>query len=115
MSQALKQAWWAPLVGLLILAQLALAVISGTGSEDGESKMVGVIICLGGALLLAAGLWRRPQARGLSNALIVVGALMAAFWFWTLVLPVVAIIVIIGVVTSEMQARGRAADARHAA
>ena len=109
MSDALKQAWWAPVAGLLVLAQLALAVSFGFGGEDGESTVVSIAIALVGALVLAAGLWKRPEARGLGNALIIVGAVLAAFWFWTLVLPVVAIIVAVGVVTSEMWSPARAA------
>lgn len=111
MSQVLKQAWWAPVTGLLVLAQLVLAVAAGTGNEDDEGDVVfWVAVALVGALVLAAGLWKRPQARGLGNALIIVGAVLAALFFWTLVLPVVAIIVVVGVVTSEVRSPARAAE-----
>ena len=108
MSQVLKQAWWAPLACLLALALFAFAFVIGfSNGEDDETAdvVVGVILSLAGAFALAAGLWKRPQARGLGNALIILGAVLAAFWFWTVVLPVVAIVVAVGVVTSELHSR----------
>jgi hypothetical protein len=92
--------------------QLALAVAFSIESDDAEEAVAGAAISLSGALLLAAGLWKRPQARKLGSALIVVGAAFAAFWFWTLVLPIVAIIVVIGVVVSEVRSPERAAGAQ---
>ena len=108
MSQVLKQAWWAPLACLLALALFAFAFVIGfSNGEDDETAdvVVGVVLSLAGAFALAAGLWKRPQARGLGNALIILGAVLAAFWFWTVVLPVAAVIVVIGVVTSELRSR----------
>ena len=106
MSQVIKQAWWAPLACLLALALFAFAFVIGfSDGEDDETSdvIVGVILALAGAFTLAAGLWKRPQARGVGNALIVVGCVLAAFWFWTVVLPVAAIIVVVGVVISEFR------------
>ena len=110
MKNALRQEWWAPLAGLLALVLLAFAVAIGVSDgEDNttEERVVGVILSLAGAFALAAGLWKRPQARRLGNALIVVGCVLAAFWFWTVVLPVVAIIVIVGLVLSEKRSPSR--------
>ncbi|HUF85339.1 MAG TPA: hypothetical protein VMQ81_12200 [Acidimicrobiia bacterium] len=109
MSDALKQAWWAPVAGLLVLGQLAMAFLFGW-SEDTESTIVGIAIALTGAIVLGAGLWKRPQARGLGNVLILVGAGFAAFWFWTLFMPILAIIVAVGLVTSEVRSRAPAAE-----
>jgi membrane protease YdiL (CAAX protease family) len=109
--QALKQAWWAPVAGLLVLAQLLLTVSFAVGGNDADEAIVGVTIALGGALLLAAGLWRRPTARGLGNALIILGAALAAFFFWSLVMPFGAIIVVVGVATSELRSPAPAAQA----
>lgn len=111
MLQALKQTWWAPLAGLLVLVQLVLAVAIPFGDDDAETMLVATTIALVGALVLATGLWKRPRARGLGNALIVVGTVFAAFWFWTLVLPAAAIIVVIGLVTSEVRSPARTAEA----
>ena len=114
MAQALRQAWWAPLAGLLALALFAFAFVIGiSNSEDDgtEAVVVGVVLCLAGAFVLAAGLWKRPQSRGLGNALIVVGCLLAALWFWTVILPVAAIVVVVGLLTTELRSR-RAAEAR---
>jgi hypothetical protein len=115
MSQVLRQAWWAPLAGLLALALFAFAFVIGlSDGEDDETAdvIVGVILCLAGAFVLAAGLWKRPQSRGVGNALIIVGCVLAAFWFWTVVLPVVAIIVVVGVISSEVRSRARPAEAQ---
>ncbi len=108
MSQALKQAWWAPLAALLALALLALAVAIGVSNseDDGTAAVViGVALCLAGAFALGAGLLKRPQSRALGNALIVVGCALAVFWFWTVVLPIAGIIVFVGVVVSELRSR----------
>jgi hypothetical protein len=106
MSQVLRQAWWAPVAGLLALALFAFAFVIGfsQGEDDETSDVVaGVIIALAGAFVLATGLWKRPQARGVGNALIVLGCVLAAFWFWTVVLPVAAVVVLIGLVISEVR------------
>jgi hypothetical protein len=108
MSQVLRQAWWAPLAGLLALALFAFAFVIGiSNSEDDgtEAVIVGVVLCLAGAFALAAGLWKRPQARGLGNALIVVGCLLAVFWFWSVILPIAGIVVLLGLVGSELRPR----------
>ena len=112
MSQVLRQAWWAPLAGLLALALLAFAVVIGVSNseDDGTTAVVvGVALCLAGAFALAAGLWKRPHARSLGNVLIVVGCLLAVFWFWTLWLPIAGIIVLVGLVSSEVRDRTRPA------
>ncbi len=114
MSQVLRQAWWAPLAGLLALALLAFAVVIVSNSEDDgtEDVVVGVALCLAGAFALAAGLWKRPHARSLGNVLIVVGCVLAVFWFWTLLLPIAGIVVLVGLVSSEVRDRTRPAEAQ---
>ena len=108
MLQVLRQAWWAPIAGLLSLALLLFAIAIGLshGEDDKtEDTIVGVILCLAGAFTLAAGLWKRPQARGLGNALIIAGCVLAALWFWTLVLPIAAIVVLVGLAVTEVRAK----------
>lgn len=107
MSQVLRQAWWAPIAALLVVPQLVIA--ANSGSERGESWVAGLVIGLVGAAILAAGLWKRLHARGLGNLLIVVGSLFGAFWFWTGYTPVMALIVIIGVIVTEVRSPASAA------
>ncbi len=110
MLQALEQAWWAPLAGLLVIAQLALAVAfllaDGTSNIlDLETTAAGTTLSLGGAAALAVGLWRRPRERALGDGLIIVGAVLAAIWLWAVVLTPIAIAVIVGVVLSRVRTR----------
>ncbi len=115
MMQILKQAWWAPLAGVLLLAQLgvALAFLFGEGTSnllDAESTAAGVSLSLGGACALAVGLSSRLRARGLGNALVIVGAALAAIWFWIIFMTPVAIVVIVGVLISQMRSAAPAAE-----
>jgi peptidoglycan/LPS O-acetylase OafA/YrhL len=111
MSLALRQAWWAPVAGLLALALFVFAFVIGFSDGDDDETadvIVGVVLALAGAFALAAGLWKRPQARALGNALVILGCVLAAFWFWTLLLPIAAIVVVVGVVSSELRSPGTA-------
>jgi len=69
---------------------------------------------LGGAAALVVGLWRRPCERGLGDALIIVGAALAAIWFWTVVMTPIAMVVIVGVLFDRVRARSRSAEAQEA-
>ncbi|MBA3404875.1 MAG: hypothetical protein H0U13_09370 [Gemmatimonadaceae bacterium] len=117
--QPLKQAWWAPLAGVLALAQLwvALAFLYGEGTSnllDAESTAAGATLAFGGAAALATGLWSRPHVRGLGNALVIVGAALGAIWFWTVVMTPIAIVVIVGVVVSQVRSPAPAAETHNA-
>ena len=106
--QTLKQAWWAPLVAVLVVAELlvAQAFLIGDGTSNilnAESTAAGATLALGGAAALVAGLWVRPKARGLGNTLIIAGAVLAAIWVWTVVMAPIAIVVIVGVVFSQLR------------
>lgn len=106
--QTLKQAWWSPFAGVLTIAQLwvALAFFYGDGTSnllDAESTVAGAMLALGGAAALATRLWIRPQARWVGNALITIGAGLGAIWFWTVVMTPIAIVVIVGVVVSQVR------------
>lgn len=101
MIGSLKQAWLAPLAGLLVLIQLVLAVALIAGYDEAGNRAIALLVALVSAGSLAAGLWKRPHERQVGNVLIVVGALFNAYWFWTLVLPVLAIFVVVGVVIGE--------------
>jgi hypothetical protein len=101
---ALKQAWWAPLAGVLLVIQLVLAVALVLGYEDAGDALLGVIVALVAAGALASGLWTRLQAHRVGSALIVVGAILNFYWFWALAPPALAIVVVVGVVVSEFRA-----------
>lgn len=115
MSKALSQAWWAPLAGLLAITQLwiALVFLVGAGTSnilDWESTAAGVMLTVASAVALVAGLWKRPLKRGLGNTLIIAGASLATIWFWTVVVTPIAIVVIIGVVVSQVRTSSRVAE-----
>ncbi|MBA2725502.1 MAG: hypothetical protein H0U53_05890 [Actinobacteria bacterium] len=114
-NQILRQAWWVPFAGVLAVAQLwvALAFWYGDGTSnilDAESTAAGISLGVGGAAALAAGLWIRPQRRSMGDALITVGALLGAIWFWTVVMTPIAIAVIVGVVVSYVRSPAPATD-----
>lgn len=114
-NQVLRQAWWVPLAGVLAVAQLwvALAFVYGDGTSnilDAETTAAGISLGVGGAAALAAGLWIRPQGRSTGDVLIIVGALLGAIWFWTVVMTPIAIAVIVGVVISYVRLPAPAAD-----
>ncbi|HYI46007.1 MAG TPA: hypothetical protein VE174_11185 [Actinomycetota bacterium] len=108
MLRALRQAWWAPFAIVLALAQLwvGLAFFYGEGTSnllDAESTAAGASLAFGGAVALAAGIWIRPRARWVGSVLITVGATLGAIWFWTVVMTPIAIVVIVGVVVSQVR------------
>lgn len=115
MNEVLRQAWWAPLAGLLVVLEvwIALVFLLGDGTSnilDWESTVAGATLATAGASALVAGLWKRPTGRGVGNALILVGAALAAIWFWTVVTTPIAIVVIIGVVISQVSTSARVAE-----
>ena len=83
--------------GLLALASVVLGLVIGLGDDwdsNGE-RVLWFVFTLGGAALLAAGLWyalRRPSMA--ATAMIVVGALMCGFaTFWSVLMPLAAVAV----------------------
>ncbi len=83
--------------GLLALATAVLGLAIGFGDDwdsNGE-RAFWFVFTLGGAALLAAGLWyamREPSMT--AAALIVVGALVCGFIvFWSIVIPIAALAV----------------------
>jgi hypothetical protein len=96
----LRQAWWAPIAGLLGLIQVVLGVLFGFTGDDAETRIVSALLLFAGAAFLAFGLLLRPDHRATGNILLLIGCVLAAFWFWTLFLPLLALILAAGVVTS---------------
>ena len=105
------------MAGLLAITQLwiTLVFLIGAGTSnilDWESTAAGITLTVASAISLVAGLWKRPLKRGLGNTLIIVGAALATIWFWAVVVTPVAIIVIIGVIVSQVRASSRDAETR---
>jgi hypothetical protein len=110
MSRSLRQAWWGPLVGLLVVGELVIAAAFVFAGDSVEDSIAGAAVALGGALLLVAGLWQRPHARALGSTLLIIGCGAAAIWFWSLVMPLVAIVVVVSVVISWLRPRPMSAS-----
>ena len=87
-----------------MVGQLVIAVTFGFElDDDTESGIAGIAIALGGAAILAFGLWDRPQHRVRGDVAIVIGSLIAMIWFWTLVMPLLAIVVLVGLWIAEIR------------
>lgn len=97
MMSVLRQTWWAPIAGLLAAVQLVFAPVSLVTDGDGESRLAAFAIFLVGGAFTAAGLLRRPGHRTAGNVLLLIGCAFAAFWLWTIYLPVAAMVVAAGV------------------
>ena len=102
MVAVLRQTWWAPIAGLLAAMQLVFGsvLLGGGGNEDPESHVASFIILVVGGAITALGLMLRPGRRATGNGLLLIGCAFGAFWFWTLVLPLVAVVVAVGVLIS---------------
>lgn len=104
MSSVLGQAWWAPVAALLVIAQIVIAA----DFIGGENAVAGIALGLGGALLVGVGLWQRPRARVLGDVLLALGSLLALIWIWTLVVPLLALVVLVGLAITEARAKRHA-------
>ncbi len=104
MKQALTQAWWAPIAALLAVGDVAMLILGGFTESIG-TLLFATLFTLGPAALIAFGLARRPEQRSLGSALVFVGAAVGVLWFWTLILPIVGIVVCVGVVASSLTGR----------
>ena len=85
--------------GLLALAALVLGLLIGF-DEDWDSsgeRALWFVLTLGGALLLATGLWYASRSRTPTAAVLIsIGALMTGVGiFWSIIVPVVAIAVVV--------------------
>ena len=100
------------MAGLLAIAELLVTL--GFLIEDGDwsSKAVGFTLAVAGAVALVAGLFKRPVKRGLGDSLIIAGAALAALWFWAIAVTPIAIVVIIGVIVSQVRTSSRDAETR---
>jgi hypothetical protein len=99
MMDALRQGWWAPVAAVLAVCNGWIGVWIMSTDQNVGSIVGGSLFLLGGIAILA-GLVMRPGNRRLGTGLIVVGALWGLPLFWTVVPPVLALLVIAGVLTS---------------
>ena len=100
MLSVLRQGWWAPIAGLMAAVQLVFGPLQLFTNSDFESGVASFVIFMVGGAVAAVGLFRRPTHRTTGNVLLLVGCGFAIFWFWTLYLPVVCLVVAVGVLSS---------------
>ncbi|MEA2972571.1 MAG: hypothetical protein QOG82_1029 [Actinomycetota bacterium] len=99
MTDMFRQGWWAPVAAVLALCNGWIGVWIMSTDQNVGSIVGGSLFILGGIAILA-GLMVRPGNRRLGTGLIVVGAFWGLPLFWTVVPPVLALIVIAGVLTA---------------
>ncbi len=97
---------------MLVLAQtwVGAAHIYGEGTSnllDAEGRVVGGVLAFAGAAALGAGLQLRLRSRAAGDGLIVVGALLGAIWFWTVLMTPLALIVLVGLALTDLRTTGR--------
>ena len=96
---AVRQTWWAPIAALLGVEHVVMIALIGFSDEDLESRLAGALLLLAGALAAGVGLWLRQDRRWVGSGLLLVSCVLGVFWFWTLFLPVTAVVVAIGMVS----------------
>ncbi len=111
-----RQAWWVPAAAILVLAQtwVGAAFFYGEGTSnllDAEGQVVGGTLAFAGAVALGAGLWLRLRSHATGDGLIVVGALLGAIWFWTVVMTPLALLVLVGLVLTDFRTKKPASSA----
>ncbi len=86
--------WWEAVVVVLAINSLVFAVLAGANDE----VMVIWVIVTGilPAVLLLAGLAILGRRRGVGTAMIVVGSVLGAAWWWMIYPVALAAIVLVG-------------------
>lgn len=103
LRHAVRQAWWAPLAALLGLAMLLAGAVNIFTAHNLGGRIVGstLILAFGGGMFL--GLMRRPFNRTQGNTLILLTTVPAMALWWSIIPPLVAIAIWIGVLRSGFE------------
>ncbi len=103
LRHAVRQGWWAPLAALLGLAMLLYGAVNIFTAHNLGGRIVGSTLLLAFGCGMFLGLMRRPFDRTQGNTLILVTTVPSLALFWSIVPPLVAIAVWIGVLKSGFE------------
>jgi hypothetical protein len=103
LRHALAQGWWAPLAGLLGLAMLLAGTVNIFTAHNLSGRIVGSTLLLAFGCGMFLGLMRRPFNRAQGNTLILLTTVPAMALWWSIVPPLVAIAVWIGVLSGGFE------------
>lgn len=103
LRHALLQAWWAPLAGLLSLGMLVAGIGTVFEAHNLGGRIVGSSLLLAFGCGMLLGLMRRPFSRTQGNTVILVATVPAMVMWWTIVPPLVAVAVWVGVLTGGFE------------
>ena len=100
MKQAISQGWWTPVAALLAVCDALIGVWIITSEQNPGSIVGGTFFILGGVAIVI-GLAQRPRNRFLGTGLILFGAFWGLPLFWLVLPPILALVVMVGVLTSS--------------
>lgn len=100
LRHALVQTWWAPIVGLLGLAEIVFGIGTIFEASNWGGRVFGSTLMLAFGCASLLGLVRRPFARQPGNALILIGTTPAFPFFWLIVPTLAAVLIWVGVLSS---------------
>ncbi|MEA2686390.1 MAG: hypothetical protein QOE93_1585 [Actinomycetota bacterium] len=101
-----------PLAGLLAVCNVAVGgwIIS---AEQNPGSIVGGSLFILGGIALAAGLVVRPRNQRLGTALVLAGAFWGLPLFWTIIPPILALVVMAGVLAESRTGAAGSAGSVH--
>jgi hypothetical protein len=103
LRHAVRQAWWAPLAALLGLAMLVFGAANIFTANNLSGRIVGSTLLLAFGCGMFLGLMRRPFNRTQGNTLILLTTVPSLALFWSIIPPLMAIAVWIGVLRSGFE------------
>jgi len=104
MGRWIKDNWWVALAGLVGVMNVAMGI--SLPVEDGTTGALagGIVIGVLGLTMLA-GVWLRRTKRVRGDVMIAVGTLPLFPFFWTIVLPILGLLVLIPAILDAADAR----------